>query len=149
LLKSGHGHNVIELKDTARSAADAATALDVPVGAIVKTLVFIISDNNHNTPVIALVAGDKQCRTDMLPRVLGCCGEVIRPRADIVKEITGYSIGGVSPLGLPEKLDVILDASLKRFETIWSAAGHTHCVFPATFVQLANMTKSIESDQIT
>ena len=76
-------------------------------------------------------------------------GKVRRPDADIVKDVTGYSIGGVSPIGLPDGISIIMDTSLKRFDKIWSAAGHTHCVFPATFGELKDMTGAEESDLIS
>ena len=141
--------NVIELEETARSAVDAANSLDVEVGAIVKTLVFVVRRQNHEIPVIALVAGDKRCNTDAFIKLLDIEGRIVKPDADRVKEITGYSIGGVSPIGLPNELHLIIDSSLKRFETIWSAAGHTHCVFAATYKQLKEMTNATESDEIT
>ena len=141
--------NVIELEETARSAVDAANSLDVKVGAIVKTLVFVIISQNYEIPVSALVAGDKRCNTDALIKLLDIEGKIVKPDADRVKEITGYSIGGVSPIGLPSELHLIIDSSLKRFETIWSAAGHTHCVFAATYKQLKEMTNATESDEIT
>ena len=141
--------NVIELEETARSAVDAANSLDVEVGAIVKTLVFVIRRQTHEIPVIALVAGDKRCNTDAFIKLLNIEGKIVKPDADRVKEITGYSIGAVSPIGLPNELHLIIDSSLKRFETIWSAAGHTHCVFAATYKQLKEMTNATESDEIT
>ena len=77
------------------------------------------------------------------------CGDfVVVVNADKVKLITGFSIGGVSPVGLPSELDLIIDTSLKRFETIWSAAGHTHCVFSATYENLNKIIKAVESDEI-
>ena len=141
--------NVIELEEIARSAVDAANSLDVEVGAIVKTLVFVIRRQTHEIPVIALVAGDKRCNTDAFIKLLDIEGKIVKPDADRVKEITGYSIGAVSPIGLPNELHLIIDSSLKRFETIWSAAGHTHCVFAATYKQLKEMTNATESDEIT
>ena len=143
-----HPEKVIELTETARSALDAAHALKVPVGAIVKTLVFVINHKTKEVPIVTLVAGDKKCNTDMLPKILEIKGTVIRPDANEVKEITGYSIGGVSPVGLPKELDLIIDTSLKRFGKIWSAAGHSHCVFAATFAQLSKITNAIESDEV-
>ena len=134
---------------TARSALDAATSLDVPVGAIVKTLIFIIKSDEIETPVVALIAGDKKCNIEMLSKILNIKGSVSRPEAKIVKNITGYSIGGVSPLGLPKELDLIIDKSLNRFDMIWSAAGHTHCVFGSTYNDLLIMTNALESDEIT
>ena len=141
--------NVIELEEIARSAVDAANSLDVEVGAIVKTLVFVIRRQTHEIPVIALVAGDKRCNTDAFIKLLDIEGKIVKPDADRVKEITGCSIGAVSPIGLPNELHLIIDSSLKRFETIWSAAGHTHCVFAATYKQLKEMTNATESDEIT
>ena len=149
LEKIKHPERVIELTDTARSALDAANSLQVPVGAIVKTLVFVIKNNNDETPIITLVAGDKKCKTSVLPKVLNVKGDVIRPDAKKVKDYTGYSIGSVSPIGLPKGINLIMDTSLKRFSTLWPAAGHTHCVFASTFTQLSKITNSIESDEIT
>ncbi len=94
------------------------------------------------------MAGDKKCNTSVLPKLLGISGVVVRPDADKVKIITGYSIGGVSPVGLPEALRLIIDTSLKRFKTIWSAAGHSHCVFAATYEQLVEITKATESEDV-
>jgi prolyl-tRNA editing enzyme YbaK/EbsC (Cys-tRNA(Pro) deacylase) len=121
----------------------------VPVGAIVKTLIFIIDSHTENYPVVALVSGDKLCNTSVIPKVLGIEGKVRRPDANIVKDITGYSIGGVSPIGLPDGISIIMDTSLKRFDKIWSAAGHPHCVFPATFEELKDMTGAEVSDLIS
>ena len=149
LQSNSHPMNVIELEEIARSAVDAANSLDVEVGAIVKTLVFVIRRQTHEIPVIALVAGDKRCNTDAFIKLLNIEGKIVKPDADRVKEITGYSIGAVSPIGLPNELHLIIDSSLKRFETIWSAAGHTHCVFAATYKQLKEMTNASESDEIT
>ena len=148
-MKFNHPDQIVELTDTARSALDASKALNVPVGAIVKTLIFIIDDNGENYPVVALVSGDKLCNTRAIPKVLNIEGKVRRPDADIVKDVTGYSIGGVSPIGLPDGISIIMDASLKRFDKIWSAAGHTHCVFPSTFDELKDMTGAEESDLIS
>jgi prolyl-tRNA editing enzyme YbaK/EbsC (Cys-tRNA(Pro) deacylase) len=98
---------------------------------------------------VALVSGDKLCNTRVIPKVLNIEGKVRRPDANIVKDITGYSIGGVSPIGLPEGISIIMDTSLKRFDKIWSAAGHTHCVFPATFEELKYMTGAEVSELIS
>ena len=145
----GYSEGVKELSETARTAKDAAVALRVPVGAIVKSLLFLIDNEREEIPVVALISGDKKCKTDLLPKVLNIDGNVRRPDAVDVKRITGYSIGGVSPLGLPSGIEIVIDTSLSRFEKIWSAAGHTHCIFPTTFLQLKDMTDALESDEIT
>jgi prolyl-tRNA editing enzyme YbaK/EbsC (Cys-tRNA(Pro) deacylase) len=149
LNKLNHSSSVIELQDTARSALDASLALNVPVGAIVKTLIFLIQSREAETPVITLISGDRLCNTKILAQLLNVEGKVIRPDADTVKSITGYSIGGVSPIGLPKELNIIADSSLKRFKKIWSAAGHPYCVFGSTFDELISLTGAQISEIIS
>lgn len=141
LIDAGVGDKVTELAETARSAADAAQALGVEQGQIVKTLVFTVG----NRYVLALVAGDHVCREDQLPRALGLEGHVVRPGADLVRAVTGFSIGGVAPVGLIAKLPVAIDASLKRFDAVYAAAGHTHCVFETSMAELKTLTGGIVS----
>ncbi|MEL0232694.1 MAG: YbaK/EbsC family protein, partial [Hyphomicrobiales bacterium] len=130
-------------------ALDASLALNVPVGAIVKTLIFLIQSREAETPVITLISGDRLCNTKILAQLLNVEGKVIRPDADTVKSITGYSIGGVSPIGLPKELNIIADSSLKRFKKIWSAAGHPYCVFGSTFDELISLTGAQISEIIS
>ena len=138
----GHTSEVKELEKIAGSAEEAASALSVETGAIVKTLVFKAVKNEKETPVIALVSGDKRCNTKALLLALKIDGKCIRPNADEVKLLTGYSIGGVSPIALPLQLPIFIDEQLNRFDLIWSAAGHPHCVFPSTFEQLQVLTQA-------
>jgi len=138
LASAGHPHAVVKLDDTARSAAEAAAALGVPVGAIVKTLAFTLAGDNR--PVIALVSGDRQCDMMALGRIFGDQAGCNRPRADFVKAATGYAIGGVSPIGLPAELAIVMDSSLQRFDVVWAAAGHPHCVFQASPDSLRTLT---------
>tara|TARA_Y100000591_G_C21840243_1_gene705112 strand:+ start:99 stop:554 length:456 start_codon:yes stop_codon:yes gene_type:complete len=145
----GHGEQVVELTDTARSALDASKALGVPVGAIVKTLIFVIQNDEGITPIVCLISGDMLCDTDQITEILNIDGKVKRPDANTVKDLTGYSIGGVSPIGLPSDISIIMDSALERFNKIWSAAGHTHCVFPATFDRLKELTRAQISDKIS
>ena len=144
-----HPEMVIELSETARTAQDAANALLVPVGAIVKSLLFIINNENKEIPVVTLIAGDKKCKIELISKVLDVSGTVRRPNAEEVKKITGYSIGGVSPIGLSKSIKLIIDTSLKRFDKIWSAAGHPHCVFSASFTQLKDITGALETKKLT
>ena len=149
LSDTAHSGQVIELEATARTAEEAASSLGVEVGAIVKTLIFKIKVKDRETPVVALVSGDRRCNTKLLAGLAGIEGKCVRPDADEVKSITGYSIGGVSPAGLPSGLPILLDQYLNRFSTVWSAAGHPHCVFPASFVELKSLTKAKVSDQLS
>lgn len=136
LVDAGVGDKVQELSDSARSAAEAAGALGVEQGAIVKSLVFTVG----NRYILALVAGDHQCREDQLPRIFNLDGQVVRPSADLVRAVTGFSIGGVAPVGLDAKLPVAIDASLKRFDKLYAAAGHPHCVFETSYPELKTLT---------
>lgn len=145
LIDAGNQDKVVALKDTARTAEDAANALSVDVGAIVKSLVFDVKGKI----VMALVAGDRQCCVNELPKVLGLQGKAKRADVDRVREVTGYAIGGVSPLGHNEVVPIAIDASLKRFSSIFAAAGHPHAVFETSYGELLEMTKAIESEKLS
>ena len=136
LAAKGSRAEVIELEATARSAQDAAAALGVALGAIVKSLVFTID----GAPVLALVAGDRRCATQALPGAFGRTGLVLRADADRVRAVTGFAIGAVAPLGHPHPLPAAIDDSLGRFEVVYAAAGHPHCVFPTTVPELSLLT---------
>jgi prolyl-tRNA editing enzyme YbaK/EbsC (Cys-tRNA(Pro) deacylase) len=136
LRRAGSATEVIELADTARTAAAAAAALGVPLGAIVKSLVFTID----GAPVMALIAGDRRCVTKALPGALGIRGLVNRADADRVREATGFAIGGVAPVGHPARLPTVIDDSLGRFETVYAAAGHPFFVFPTAMLELSLLT---------
>tara|TARA_B100000686_G_C16791938_1_gene979331 strand:+ start:1984 stop:2499 length:516 start_codon:yes stop_codon:yes gene_type:complete len=143
--------NLVVLDTTARTAKDAADAIGVDVGAIVKSLVFNFKKDSSRTDnlVMALVSGDKKCDISALEQLLGPGGKLIRPDADFVKSQTGYSIGGVSPLGLPENAKIFVDKSLGRYEEIWAAAGHPYCVYKSTYSDLILHSRGIESDTIS
>jgi prolyl-tRNA editing enzyme YbaK/EbsC (Cys-tRNA(Pro) deacylase) len=96
----------------------------------------------------ALVAGDPRCLEGNLPAALNMQGKVTRPQASEVKGITGFTIGGVAPVGLTHPLPMVIDRSLKRFETVYAAAGHPHCVFATTPAALARITGGIVSASI-
>lgn len=148
LLAAGLEDSVVELKKTAKTAEDAAKAVGTELGSIVKSLVFMIGDQ----PVMALVAGDHTCKPDALPRALAldeayeqAGNKVKRGNAAQVKTATGFTIGGVSPAGRKSELPTVIDVSLKRFETVYAAAGHPHCVFPTTVDGLKRLTGGIVS----
>lgn len=108
-----------------KTAADAAAAIGVEVGQIVKSLVFLVD----GTPVVALVAGDNQLDEKKLATVHGGA-DVSRADADAVRAATGFPIGGVPPLGHAEPLRVYVDRDLQRFAEVWAAAGTWTDVFP-------------------
>ena len=136
LTEAGSEARVIALAETARSAQDAANSIGTDVGAIVKSLLFVIGTQ----PVVALVAGDRLCDVGALPSLFGIAGEARRAKADEVRAATGFAIGGVAPVGYPAPLPVVIDASLGRFAAIYAAAGHPHCVFRTTLDELVRLT---------
>ena len=134
---------IICLEQTARTAQNAATALGCNVGAIVKSLLFKTGDNF----VLCLVSGDKRCSLNKLKKIENE-KDVSMAHPDEVKKITGYTIGGVSPVGHLNKLKIYIDNSLERFTTIFAAAGHPNCVFKIDFKQLTILTTG-EKKEIT
>ena len=126
---------IICLEQTARTAQDAATALGCNVGAIVKSLLFRTGDNF----VLCLVSGDKRCSLNKLKKIINE-KDVSMAHPDDVKKITGYTIGGVSPVGHLNKVKIYIDNNLERFTTIFAAAGHPNCVFKIDFIQLTKLT---------
>jgi len=117
LRREGLDIEVITLSESARTADLAAAALNVEAGQIVKSLVFL----RHDKPVLVLCAGDRRVDAERL-------GLSTAP-ADRVRDATGFSIGGVPPLGHDVALETIIDESLRRFSIVWAAAGTPHDVF--------------------
>ncbi len=126
---------VIVLSTTARTAKDAANSLKCELGAIVKSLVFKAENNFY----ICLISGDKRCSLNKLKKFLNK-RDVSMANADQVKEKTGFSIGGVAPIAHLNKLSIIVDKSLSRFEYVYGAAGHPDCVFRITYSDLIRLT---------
>ena len=134
---------IICLEKTARTAQDAATALGCNVGAIVKSLLFKTEDNF----ILCLVSGDKRCSLNKLKKIFNI-KDVSMAHPNEVKKITGYTIGGVSPVGHLNELKIYIDNNLERFTTIFAAAGHPNCVFKIDFKQLTILTNG-EIKEIT
>ena len=126
---------VIVLKTSARTAIEAASSLGCEVGAIVKSLLF----KTENSFILCLVAGDRKASKIKLKKTLNI-KDVSMASADEVKDVTGFTIGGVSPVGHLNKIDVFIDNSLKRFESLYAAAGHPNCVFKLDFINLQKIT---------
>ncbi|MEA2279749.1 MAG: hypothetical protein QOK21_356 [Solirubrobacteraceae bacterium] len=125
--------DVRELDASTRTAPEAAAAVGCELGAIVKSLVFRGADSGD--PVLVLVAGDN--RADEA-RVRAEVGEAVgRADADWVREVTGYAIGGIPPVGHPAPLRTVVDEDLLRFELVWAAAGTPRAVFPVAPAELA------------
>ena len=131
-----HKLKVLVLDTTARTAKDAAESLGCEVGAIVKSLVFRTDDHF----LICLVAGDKRCSLNKLKKVINK-KDVCMANADEVKTNTGFSIGGVAPIAHLKKLNILIDKSLGRFQSVFAAAGHPNSIFKIEYNQLVQMAK--------
>ena len=126
---------VIVLDSSARTAQDAADSLNTEVGSIIKSL-FLRTKNSF---LLCLVAGDKRCSLNKIKKILGE-KDVSMGNADQVKQVTGFTIGGVSPVGHLNPIKIYIDQSLSRFENIFGAAGHPNCVFKINFIDLQKIT---------
>tara|TARA_B100001559_G_C16087595_1_gene433256 strand:+ start:25 stop:504 length:480 start_codon:yes stop_codon:yes gene_type:complete len=127
--------NIIVLNTSARTATEAASSLGCEVGAIVKSLLF----KTENSFTLCLVAGDKKASLNRIKKTLNI-KNVSMATADDVKKVTGYTIGGVSPIGHLNKIDIFIDNSLERFNFLFAAAGHPNCVFKINFKDLQKIT---------
>ena len=126
---------VLVLDQTARTANEAATALGCKVGAIIKSLLFKAGEDF----VLCLVSGDKRCSLNKLKNILNE-KDISMANPEDVKKITGYTIGGVSPVGHLIKTKIFIDENLKNFESIFAAAGHPNAVFEIDFENLKKLT---------
>ena len=124
------------LKKTARTAKEAANALNCEEGAIVKSLVF----KTGTEFLVCLISGDKRCSLNKLKKVISK-KDVSMASADEVKAQTGFTIGGVSPVGHINNLDIIIDKTLERFQIVYAAAGHPNSIFKIDFLKLKDLTK--------
>ena len=115
---------IIILENTARTAKDAAHALNCEIGAIVKSLLLKADDGF----ILCLIPGDKKCSLNKLKKIISK-KDVCMADADQVKENTGFSIGGVSPVGHLKKIDVLVDKTFDRFKDVFAAAGHPNSIF--------------------
>ena len=137
LLKNfDNNQKVITLQTSARTALEAASSLGCEVGAIVKSLLL----KTENSFALFLVAGDKKASLNQIKKLLKI-KDVSMASADEVKIVTGFSIGGVSPIGHIKKIDIFIDESLKRFTSLFAAAGHPNCIFEIDFNNLQKITK--------
>ncbi len=127
--------SVIVLDDSARTAKDAALSLNCKVGAIVKSLLFRTEDSF----ILCLIAGDKRCSINKLKKITNK-KNISMANPEEVKIQTGYTIGGVSPVGHIALVEILIDNSLKRFNDLYAAAGHPNCVFKIDFKKLQKIT---------
>ena len=127
------------LADTARTAQDAATALNIEVGQIASSLIFKLPDQS---PILIITSGRHRVDTELVAEKLEVT-HLDRADANFVKELSGFSVGGVSPLGWTTAIDhIYIDEALNDYQNIWAAAGHPHAVFPTTYSELQKITNA-------
>ena len=136
ILKNFDSLKKVQVLDTsARTAEDAAASLGCEVGAIVKSLLF----KTENNFTLFLVSGDKKASLNKIKKTLNI-KDASMASADEVKNSTGFTIGGVSPIGHLNQVDIYIDNSLERFTSLFAAAGHPNCVFEINFRDLQKIT---------
>jgi prolyl-tRNA editing enzyme YbaK/EbsC (Cys-tRNA(Pro) deacylase) len=138
LLEHGCAGQIKVLSDSARTAAEAASALGIEVGQIASSLIFKLTDGS---PLLVITSGRHRVDTDLVASNLGI-EKLGRVDADYVKEQSGFSIGGVAPIGWVSPATILIDQALNDYEVIWAAAGHPHAVYPTSFAELLAITSA-------
>lgn len=151
LAELGVSGDVRELDDSARTAAEAASALDIEVGQIASSIVFGLPANDATSepsPLLVVTSGAHRVDTHRVAERVGVA-KLLRADANFVRRWSGLAIGGVSPVGwiadpggpiaAPE-LTTLVDQALAQYDVVWAAAGHPHCVFPTSFDELVRIT---------
>ena len=127
------------LSESARSAAEAASALGIEVGQIASSIIFKLP---NESPLLVITSGRHRVDTELVAKELSV-DNLARVDADYVKELSGFSIGGVAPLGwINPPAITLIDLALNDYEVVWAAAGHPHAVFPTTYKELMKSTSA-------
>jgi prolyl-tRNA editing enzyme YbaK/EbsC (Cys-tRNA(Pro) deacylase) len=124
------------LSDSARTAQEAADALGILVGQVASSIVFKLDDES---PLLVITSGRHRVDTKIVAEKLGVA-KLHRVDADYVKEKSGFSIGGVSPVGWVNPATILIDEALNDYDVVWAAAGHPHSVYPTTYAELIKCT---------
>jgi prolyl-tRNA editing enzyme YbaK/EbsC (Cys-tRNA(Pro) deacylase) len=136
LKELGINGEVHVLSDSARTAQEAADALGILVGQVASSIVFKLDDES---PLLVITSGRHRVDTKLVAEKLGIA-KLHRVDADYVKEKSGFSIGGVSPVGWVSPATILIDEALNDYEVVWAAAGHPHAVYPTSFAELVAAT---------
>ncbi|CAB4675371.1 MAG: YbaK/EbsC family protein [Actinobacteria bacterium] len=136
LKELGIAGEVHVLSDSARTAQEAADALGILVGQVASSIVFKLDDES---PLLVITSGRHRVDTKLVAEKLGV-QKLHRVDADYVKEKSGFSIGGVSPVGWVNPVTILIDEALNDYDVVWAAAGHPHSVYPTTYAELIKCT---------
>jgi len=137
LISNGISGQIKVLSQSARSAAEAAAALGIEVGQIASSIIFKLP---NETPLLIITSGRHRVDTDLVAKELSV-DNLGRVDADYVKELSGFSIGGVAPIGwINPPAITLIDLALNDYDVVWAAAGHPHAVFPTNYAELLTCT---------
>lgn len=136
LQQHGIEGQVHVLSESARTAQEAATALGIEVGQIASSLIFKLPDES---PLLIITSGRHRVDTDLVAKNFGI-EKLDRVDADYVKEKSGFSIGGVAPIGWVSPATILIDQTLNDYQVVWAAAGHPHAVYPTSYLELVECT---------
>ena len=139
LKSNGISGQIKVLTQSARSAAEAADALGIEVGQIASSIIFKLP---NESPLLVITSGRHRVDTELVAKELSV-GNLARVDADYVKELSGFSIGGVAPIGwINPPAITLIDLALNDYDVVWAAAGHPHAVFPTTYAELLTCTSA-------
>ncbi len=128
------------LPDAVRTAKAAAAALGITPAEIANSLLFRARTLDGRTiPLLILASGGHRVDTERVQALTGLA-RIERADPEFVRSTTGFTIGGVAPVGHPAPIRTIVDVSLNRYDTVWAAAGHSHSVFATTYEELVRIT---------
>jgi prolyl-tRNA editing enzyme YbaK/EbsC (Cys-tRNA(Pro) deacylase) len=136
LAEHGLTGEVHVLSDSARTAQEAASALGIEVGQIASSLIFKLPDDS---PLLVITSGRHRVDTELVAKNLGI-EKLGRVDADYVKDKSGFSIGGVAPIGWVSPATILIDQALNDYQVVWAAAGHPHAVYPTSYSELLQCT---------
>ncbi|ONI79253.1 aminoacyl-tRNA deacylase [Actinosynnema sp. ALI-1.44] len=142
---TGCAQGIRILDDEVRTAAAAAQALGIEVGAIANSLVFRATYGDRTEPLLVLTSGAHRADTTRIAAVVGA-DRIGKADSAFVKENTGQAIGGVAPAGHPRPIRTLVDNHLATYTAVWAAAGHPKSVYPTTFDQLVALTGGTAAD---
>lgn len=139
--KLGVTSEIIKTNESARTAQEAADALGVEVGQIVKSLIF----QADQAPVLVITSGSNRVDVKKVAEILEVA-KIEKADAELVRTATGYAIGGVPPFGHATKMKILIDPDLAQYETVWAAAGHPYYVFPTNYQELIRLSGAVAHD---
>ena len=141
LRELGVAGEVIQLPESAPTAAAAAAQLGCEVGAVANSLIF----NADSEPLLILTSGAHRVDTGKVAALLGITS-LRRADPEFVRTSTGQVIGGVAPVGHPRPVRTLVDTWLEKYDVVWAAGGHSHTVFPSSFAELVRITGGTPAD---